>query len=32
MPQAISTPAPRLLCTNLPEEVTEDVLAVLFQQ
>jgi hypothetical protein len=32
MPQQVSMPTTRLLCTNLPQEVTEDVLAVLFQQ
>lgn len=32
MPAPIQQPSPRLLCTNLPQEVTDDVLSVLFQQ
>jgi len=32
IPQAIKQPSARLLCTNLPQEVTDDVLSVLFQQ
>ncbi|KAJ8508395.1 hypothetical protein ONZ45_g9322 [Pleurotus djamor] len=32
IPQAVQHPTPRLLCTNLPQEVTESVLSVLFQQ
>jgi len=32
IPQQVSTATARLLCTNLPEEVTDDVLSVLFQQ
>ncbi|KAI6105632.1 hypothetical protein F5141DRAFT_1125102 [Pisolithus sp. B1] len=32
MPASIEQPSPRLLCTNLPQEVTDDVLSVLFQQ
>ncbi|KXN83677.1 U2 small nuclear ribonucleoprotein B'' [Leucoagaricus sp. SymC.cos] len=32
MPQQVSMPTARLLCTNLPQEVTDDVLSVLFQQ
>ncbi|KAF5331728.1 hypothetical protein D9611_007722 [Ephemerocybe angulata] len=32
IPQQIQQASPRLLCTNLPQEVTNDVLAVLFQQ
>jgi len=32
IPQQVSTPTARLLCMNLPEEVTDDVLSVLFQQ
>ena len=32
IPQQVSTPTTRLLCMNLPEEVTGDVLSVLFQQ
>ncbi|KIM68585.1 hypothetical protein SCLCIDRAFT_1208779 [Scleroderma citrinum Foug A] len=31
-PTAIQHPAASLLCTNLPQEVTDDVLSVLFQQ
>ena len=31
-PQAVQHPSARLLCTNLPIEVTNDVLSVLFQQ
>ncbi|KAG6890260.1 hypothetical protein C0992_002526 [Termitomyces sp. T32_za158] len=31
-PSASQQPSARLLCTNLPQEVTDDVLAVLFQQ
>ncbi|KZT29310.1 RNA-binding domain-containing protein [Neolentinus lepideus HHB14362 ss-1] len=29
---AVNLPSARLLCTNLPQEVTDDVLSVLFQQ
>lgn len=32
VPQQVLMPTPRLLCTNLPQEVTDDVLSVLFQQ
>ncbi|KIJ69997.1 hypothetical protein HYDPIDRAFT_171919 [Hydnomerulius pinastri MD-312] len=32
MPPPIQQPSARLLCTNLPQEVTDDVLSVLFQQ
>ncbi|EPQ58985.1 RNA-binding domain-containing protein [Gloeophyllum trabeum ATCC 11539] len=32
VPPAVSLPSARLLCTNLPQEVTDDVLSVLFQQ
>lgn len=32
IPQATQHPSARLLCTNLPQEVTDDVLSVLFQQ
>ncbi|KIY51623.1 RNA-binding domain-containing protein [Fistulina hepatica ATCC 64428] len=32
VPQSVQQPSSRLLCTNLPQEVTDDVLAVLFQQ
>ncbi|TFK55481.1 RNA-binding domain-containing protein [Heliocybe sulcata] len=32
VPPAASLPSARLLCTNLPQEVTDDVLSVLFQQ
>lgn len=32
VPQQVSMPTARLLCTNLPQEVTDDVLSVLFQQ
>lgn len=32
MPQVVNYQSPRLLCTNLPQEVTDDVLSVLFQQ
>lgn len=32
MPAPIQQPSARLLCTNLPQEVTDDVLSVLFQQ
>ncbi|KAK2466170.1 hypothetical protein APHAL10511_001812 [Amanita phalloides] len=32
VPPQIQRPSARLLCTNLPQEVTDDVLAVLFQQ
>lgn len=32
VPQQVSMPTTRLLCTNLPQEVTDDVLSVLFQQ
>ncbi|KAG5726471.1 U2 small nuclear ribonucleoprotein B'', partial [Termitomyces sp. T112] len=32
VPSASQQPSTRLLCTNLPQEVTDDVLAVLFQQ
>lgn len=31
-PPVVSHPSARLLCTNLPLEVTDDVLSVLFQQ
>lgn len=31
-PSAVQQPSARLLCTNLPQEVTDDVLSVLFQQ
>ncbi|KAI6047230.1 hypothetical protein EDC04DRAFT_601727 [Pisolithus marmoratus] len=31
-PASTQQPSPRLLCTNLPQEVTDDVLSVLFQQ
>jgi len=32
IPQITQQISSRLLCTNLPQEVTEDVLSVLFQQ
>ncbi|KAF8897487.1 RNA-binding domain-containing protein [Infundibulicybe gibba] len=32
VPVAVQQPSARLLCTNLPQEVTDDVLSVLFQQ
>ncbi|KAG6821232.1 hypothetical protein H0H93_002342 [Arthromyces matolae] len=32
VPNASQQPSTRLLCTNLPQEVTDDILAVLFQQ
>jgi len=32
IPPAVQQPSARLLCTNLPQEVTDDVLSVLFQQ
>ncbi|CAL1701059.1 unnamed protein product [Somion occarium] len=32
VPPAVQQPSARLLCTNLPQEVTDDVLSVLFQQ
>lgn len=32
MPEVAQLPSHRLLCTNLPQEVTDDVLSVLFQQ
>lgn len=32
VPPQLQRPSPRLLCTNLPQEVTDDVLSVLFQQ
>ncbi|KAH6914963.1 hypothetical protein BKA70DRAFT_1368788 [Coprinopsis sp. MPI-PUGE-AT-0042] len=32
VPTAVEHPTSRLLCTNLPQEVTNDVLSVLFQQ
>ncbi|KZT72518.1 RNA-binding domain-containing protein [Daedalea quercina L-15889] len=32
MPQVVNYQSARLLCTNLPQEVTDDVLSVLFQQ
>ncbi|KAF8639435.1 hypothetical protein AX16_010290 [Volvariella volvacea WC 439] len=32
VPPAAQQPSARLLCTNLPQEVTDDVLSVLFQQ
>ncbi|CCM04060.1 uncharacterized protein FIBRA_06219 [Fibroporia radiculosa] len=32
MPAIVQSQSARLLCTNLPQEVTDDVLAVLFQQ
>lgn len=32
MPASLEQASPRLLCTNLPQEVTDDVLSVLFQQ
>ncbi|PBK72691.1 RNA-binding domain-containing protein [Armillaria solidipes] len=32
LPPQVDQPSARLLCTNLPQEVTDDVLAVLFQQ
>lgn len=32
MPTQVQQPSLRLLCTNLPQEVTDDVLSVLFQQ
>ncbi|KAK7470710.1 hypothetical protein VKT23_002132 [Stygiomarasmius scandens] len=32
IPPAVNYPTSRLLCTNLPQEVTNDVLSVLFQQ
>lgn len=32
VPPANQQPSSRLLCTNLPQEVTDDVLSVLFQQ
>ncbi|KAL7282271.1 hypothetical protein ACG7TL_003741 [Trametes sanguinea] len=32
VPAAVQQPSARLMCLNLPQEVTDDVLAVLFQQ
>jgi len=32
VPSPLQQPSARLLCTNLPQEVTDDVLSVLFQQ
>jgi U2 small nuclear ribonucleoprotein B'' len=32
VPPTIQHPTARLLCTNLPQEVTDNVLSVLFQQ
>ncbi|KJA30025.1 hypothetical protein HYPSUDRAFT_32063, partial [Hypholoma sublateritium FD-334 SS-4] len=32
VPTQVQSPSSRLLCTNLPQEVTDDVLSVLFQQ
>jgi len=32
VPVSVQQPSSRLLCTNLPQEVTDDVLSVLFQQ
>ena len=32
VPIQVQQPSLRLLCTNLPQEVTDDVLSVLFQQ
>ena len=32
VPTQVQQPSIRLLCTNLPQEVTDDVLSVLFQQ
>jgi len=32
LPASVQHPSTRLLCTNLPQEVTDDVLNVLFQQ
>ena len=32
VPQVAERPSARLLCTNLPNEVTDSVLSVLFQQ
>ncbi|KAF8165394.1 hypothetical protein B0H34DRAFT_793788 [Crassisporium funariophilum] len=32
VPAQVQQPSSRLLCTNLPQEVTDDVLSVLFQQ
>lgn len=32
IPPVVHQPSTRLLCTNLPQEVTDDVLSVLFQQ
>ncbi|TFK43585.1 hypothetical protein BDQ12DRAFT_675224 [Crucibulum laeve] len=32
IPQQVQQPSAHLLCTNLPSEVTDDVLSVLFQQ
>ena len=32
VPAAVQQKSARLLCTNLPQEVTDDVLSVLFQQ
>lgn len=32
MPQGMNYQSARLVCTNLPQEVTDDVLSVLFQQ
>src|SRR5882762_3091640 len=32
IPQVIERPSARLLCTNLPQEITENMLSVLFQQ
>ena len=32
MPAQAQRPSARLMCTNLPQEVTDDMLAVLFQQ
>ncbi|KAH7887793.1 hypothetical protein F5I97DRAFT_1935858 [Phlebopus sp. FC_14] len=32
LPPPVQQPSARLLCTNLPQEVTDDVLSVLFQQ
>ena len=32
VPPVVQQPSARLLCTNLPQEVTDNVLSVLFQQ
>jgi len=32
VPAQVQRPSARLMCTNLPQEITEDMLAVLFQQ